>query len=110
MARARRNRKGDVNKSQAIRDLVAERGNKVRPRDIIAELAQKGIEVSPALVTNVISRGTGRKTRGRRPGVAARGGSGQVSITTLLEAKRLVTEAGSVDDAKRALDTLSRLL
>ena len=114
VAKARRGRQNGVNKSQAIRDILAEMGGKPRPKDVIATLKGKGIDASPALVTNVISRG-GLRRRGRkaRRGISrpARSmPSDSFSMSALLEAKKLVTQVGSVSDAKRALDALSRLL
>lgn len=113
MARARRSKNGS-NKSQAIREMSQQLGRKARPRDVIAGLKEKGIEVSPALVTNVLSRAAkrrGRKVR-RLVGTAvnARRSGGDVSMASLVSAKKLIDEVGSVDEAKRALDALARLI
>ena len=112
MARGRK--KGTVNKSQAIRDAISQLGGKPRPRDVIAAVAAKGIDVSPALVTNVIARGQRRGRRGRpaRQTVARNGhtASGTVTVAALIEAKRLVDHVGSVDVAKEALNALAKLI
>jgi hypothetical protein len=114
VAKARRGRQNGLNKSQAIRDVVAEMGGKPQPKEVIATLKQKGIAASPALVSNVISRGRlrqrGRKARRGISRPARSMPSDSFSISALLEAKKLVIQVGSVSDAKRALDALSRLL
>jgi len=113
--KARRGRQNGLNKSQAIRDILAEMGADARPKDVIATLHGKGIEASPALVTNVIAR-SGLRRRGRK---LRRGGilrvrqnahSDSPSMSALLEAKKLVNQVGSISDAKRALDALAKLL
>lgn len=107
-------KRGTLNKSQAIRDAVGELGGKPRPRDVIEVLDKKGIEVSPALVTNVMARGQ-RKGRRGRPGRRPMGRNGhaaseKVTVAALIEAKRLVDQVGSVDVAKEALNALAKLI
>jgi len=90
-------------------------GKKARPRDLIARLTEKGVEVSPALVSNVLSR-TRKRRRGAKvarlvgagPSRASRGGD--VSMNSLLGAKKLVEQVGSVGEAKKAIDAFSRLM
>src|SRR5262245_49343219 len=114
--------KGGLNRSQAIRDYMAEH-RREGPKDIIAGLAQRGIEVSAALVSNVKygSARKGAKRRGTRKGGRRRGLVGsrrgrasitvsdKVSISLLIEAKRLVDKLGGIERARQALDTLARL-
>ncbi len=112
--KARRPRKEGINKSQAIRDIASEMGGKPRPRDVIVALKEKGIDASPALVTNVLSRNgmskRGRKGRRKAAVHAAAVGSHEPSIAALIEAKKLVNSVGSIAGAKKALDALSRLM
>ena len=113
-------RKGEVNKSEAIRDyLAANKGAKATA--IVAALAEKGITFAPPLVYAIIKKnGGGRKgrkakttkvpktTRGTKtiPGL---NGDGRFSLDTLLAAKKLSDALGGVDQAKAALDVLAKL-
>lgn len=113
MVRARRSKNGS-NKSQAIREMSLQLGRKARPRDVIAGLKEKGVEVSPALVTNVLSRAAMRKGRKVRrlvgAAVNARRSGGDVSIDSLVSAKKLIDQVGSVGEAKKAIDAIARLM
>jgi len=112
--KAKRGRQSGLNKSQAIRDIIGGLEERPSPKEIILKLKEKGIEVSPALVTNVMARsGMRRRRRLRRNGVLRVGRpvhAEGLSMSALLEAKKLVKQVGSVDDAKRALDALAKLL
>ncbi len=56
----------EMSKAQRIRDVAKTLGRKVRPRDVIAELAKEGITVSSAQVSMTLrSAGYRRKRRGR---------------------------------------------
>jgi hypothetical protein len=111
---ARRGRSNDgINRSELIRQKKATLGRGARPRDIIASLAEDGVKVSRALVTNVLKRrGTGKKRGRKRARVVARRSASReaISMTGLLTAKRMVDEMGSVADAKKALDAFARLI
>ena len=114
MPRRKKAKANGVNKSEAIRGALSSLGSSARPRDVITLLSEKGVDVSPALVTNVIARTRSRKP-GRKPGrgrAASRSTNGaeNVSLAVLIEAKRLVDTAGSVDEAQRALAGLARLI
>jgi hypothetical protein len=102
--------KSEINRSQAIREAAAEMKGKPRPRDVIAVLAEKGIPVSASLVTNVLRRPRRRKASAARSARRARRASESIVLSSLVEAKRLVDQTGSVRDAKKALDALSKLL
>ena len=90
-------------------------GKKARPRDLIARLTEKGVDVSPALVSNVLSR-TRKRRRGAKvarlvgAGAGRASRDGDVSMHSLLGAKKLVEQVGSVDEAKKAIDALARLI
>lgn len=101
----RRKRSGDVNKSEEIRNVFRSKGPEFRPKDLIAHLASKGIDVSPAQVSNVkaaLYKSGGPRRRGRPSG-------GGVSVNALQQAKALVDQVGSVTAAKQALDVLESL-
>ncbi len=108
MATKKAGKKRKVNKAEEIRTLFRERGLDTAPKDIIAALAKRRIEVSPAQVSNVktaMKEGKGQSGRGRRGRPAANG----MNFDALLDAKRLVDATGSADAAKRAIDVLTQL-
>lgn len=83
----------------------------VRPRDVIAVLKEQGITASSAQVSTVLrNMGMKRRRRGRRAvnhvTVAA---SPSLSLDSLLAAKKLVNQLGSVEAAKTAVDALVKL-
>ena len=101
-----------VNKSQAIRDHLAA-NPQATPNEIVAALKQQGIKVSPGLASNIkytSGRAGGKKRRGRPPGrgrtIAA---NGALSVTDLIEAKRVAEQLGGIEQAKQALATLEAL-
>ena len=106
-----------VNKSQVIRDYLKKKPNS-SPREISEELAKQGIEASAAFVSTVKTgmkkkRGTKRIGRPKRAAKkAARGGRtarDTVSVSTLVQAKKMADQLGGIEKAKDALITLSKL-
>jgi hypothetical protein len=101
-------------KAERIRQIAQGMGKRVRPRDVIATLAAEGVEVSSAQVSTVL-RGMGmRRRRGRKPAGAAPSRpvistSELLSLDSLLAAKKLVNQLGSVEAAKQAVDALVKL-
>lgn len=110
MARKKAAAKSDVNKSQAIRDyLKAHRGAK--PQAVAAALTEQGIKVTPQTVSTVkfnMKKKKGRKKPAARK-AAPSGGNDAVSMSALLDAKKLVDKIGSIEKTKQALDALSKL-
>jgi arginine repressor len=101
-------------KAEAIRAAARSIGGKVRPRDVIAMLAEQGIKVSSAQVSTTLRKMGMRKTkRGRKPGrpaASARAAhSGSISIDDLIAAKKLVEQLGSIEAASQALSALAKL-
>lgn len=111
----RSNNSTETSKADLIRGVARESSGRVRPRDIIATLAERGIKVSSAQVSTVL-RKMGMRRRRRRKGagaataarVASRGGA-MLQLDHLLAAKRLCDKLGGVDAAKAALDALAKL-
>jgi arginine repressor len=103
---------GQVNKAQRIRDVAKTLGKKVRPRDVIAELAKEGITVSSAQVSTTLSAaGYRRKRRGKKTAVAAShpaSGNG-LNLDALIAAKALIAKVGGVQVAQEALAALKKL-
>lgn len=98
------------NKSEQIRRYIGQNPS-AGPKQIREDLARQGIDVSAALV-NRIKYGGGRKKkrRGRRAKVAeAANGAAPLTLEHLIAAKKLVTQLGSVQSAKQAVDALVKL-
>lgn len=92
-----------MSKSQRIRDYKAANPESTAP-EIQAALKKEKVKVSLPLIYQIFAKKNGRTASPSAPKV--RGG---VSIETLLEAKKVVAEAGSISEARRALDLLERL-
>jgi hypothetical protein len=115
--RTRTAKNGSINKAEEIRKAAKEiGGKKVRPKDVIAMLAAKGITVAPAQVSSTLKAAGYRRIRrsGRPAGVAgkarsAHADSNGLTLEHLLAAKNLIAKIGSVEAAKRALDVLAKL-
>jgi transposase len=102
-----------INKAQRIRDVAKTLGKKVRPKDVISELAKEGITVSSAQVSSTLSAaGYRRKRRGKKTAVAAAShpssGNG-LNLEALIAAKALIAKVGSVEVAQEALAALKKL-
>lgn len=99
--------KRKVNKAAKIREYLSEHGLDTSPKDVMADLKAKRINVSPAQVSNVKTSMRGGKPASK-PGRPAKRGSA-VDLDALMEANRFVKQAGGIESAKRALDTLAKL-
>lgn len=99
-----------ASKAEQIRQVAKSLGGKVRPRDVIARLAEQGVEVSSAQVSTVLaSMGMKRRgRRGRRPAVVETVAS-TLTLESLMAAKKLVNQLGSLEAAKTAVDALAKL-
>lgn len=105
---------GGTSKAEAIRQSIRRFGKRFRPRDVIADLAAEGIEVSSAQVSTIA------KTLGMRPRPKGRGAAagprpgakrgGEVSLEALVATKRLSDQLGGMDNVKSALDALAKIL
>lgn len=98
-----------TSKADLIRQVAGAMPKPVRPRDVVAALADQGTSVSSAQVSQVLkSMGLKRRRRGRKP-MATNSMSESLSLENLLAAKKLVTQLGSVAAAKQAVDALAKL-
>jgi arginine repressor len=111
-AAAKASRANEVSKAQRIRDVAKTLGKKVRPRDVIAELAKEGVTVSSAQVSLTLrSAGYRRRRRGNRAAAAVAHpapGNG-LNLEALIAAKALIAKVGSVETAEEALRVLKKL-
>ncbi len=103
-----------INKSAEILAYFAAHPH-VKLADAAAALNKKGIKVSPgyisAIKSNAKKKSAQRKTAkgSKRSGKTAAADSA-VSFDSLLLAKQLVQQLGSVDKAKQVLDALEKLI
>ena len=103
-----------VNKAEEIRKAAKELGGKkVRPKDVIAALAAKGITVSPPQVSATLKAAGYRRIRRHKatasPKAHHASRNADVSLDHLLAVKALVNKLGSLEAAKKALDVLAKL-
>jgi hypothetical protein len=108
MARGKRS----GNKLKTIREFLAAHPDML-PKDVVAALKESGIKVSSNYVSTAkwYMRKTAAKG-GRRPKTAAAkpaAASDAVSLTAMLEAKKLVQKLGGIAQAKEALGALAQL-
>lgn len=101
-----RRRKNPHNKSQLIREYLQKNKN-ATAREVQEALAANGVKVGAMLVYNVKS--TLRRRPGRVKSAIGHTKSDSISMASLLEAKKLVTALGSINEAQRALSTLAKL-
>lgn len=107
-------RSSGVNKSELIREILNSGGD-VRNKDVIATLKDRKIVVSPAQVSNVrtaLAKKGNVKLRGRRRmagGRPAVSSHDEVSLSSLIAAKKLAEAMGGVERARVALDALAKL-
>ena len=103
----RRVRRGK--KSEAIRGYL-EQNTTAGPKEVVAKLAEQGIKVTTTLVSNVKSRMKQAKPAGKRgPGRPRKVVNDTISVASLMQAKRFVEQIGSLDAAKLALETISKI-
>lgn len=97
-----------VNKSEKIREYFdAHPGAK--PQEVVEALSKKRIKVTAAAVSQVKWQMANKK--GKKGGTRRRGRktNGDVDLSTLMAAKKLADQMGGIDQARQALDALSKL-
>jgi len=101
-----------VNKSALIRDYLAANPD-AGPKAVVAAIRKKGVNISEALVSFVKYKSSGKKKRRRRKKKAVAAAkpavSDRVSISTLVQAKKLAEQMGGIEKAKAALAALAKL-
>lgn len=85
-------------KADAIRSTVQKLGRNARPRDIVADLARRGVAVSSAQVS-LLRRSNHESQR-----------SAVVSLDQLLDAKRFAERLGGIGAAREVLDKLAKIM
>jgi hypothetical protein len=105
---AKSNNTGKTNKSAAIREALAQNPG-AKSREIVAQLAEKGLRVAPTLVYYIKSRQRHEKRklkRQRAQDKTAWTGSGDV-VELIQKVKRLAVEAGGIGNLKKLVDVLA---
>jgi len=107
-------KKPKVNKTQLIKDFLAENPD-TAPKDVAATLSKKGLSVTPNYVstikTNMKPKTKGKKKAAPKKKVAAQpqAAADQISLSALLEAKKLAAKLGGITEAKQAISALAQL-
>ena len=97
-------KKTSANKSQAIRDHLAKHPDDM-PRAIVAALKKRNITATTTLVSVVKSRRRRRKKAATtQPTV-----SDKISISALVQAKKMADQLGGIEEAQAALSALAKL-
>jgi hypothetical protein len=100
----RRKQRSGVNKAEAIRGAWGELGARARPRDVIALLAARGINVASAQVSTL------RKGAFRSRADGAAGTVHSIPFEHLVAAKGLAARLGGIQNAQHALSSLAKLV
>ena len=99
--------KGGVNKSQAIRDALTA-NPKAGSKNIVAQLAEKGIKVSPTLVYYIKSQSKRAKRSEKRQRLAASmNGRYGDPVALVRKVKTLAGEVGGIKNLKSLVDLLA---
>ena len=107
-----------VNKTQAVKEYLRKH-RQALPTTVSETLRSQGIDVSPKYVSNIkFQMGIRRKgKKATKPAAesaaaattASPADDDQISLSSLLEAKKLIEKLGSAEAAKRAILALAQL-
>src|SRR5690242_2677978 len=106
--------KDGVNKSQAVREVLATNPN-MKPKDVVAALAAKGLKVNTPLVYFVKGQLKGKKGRRKQmqkqaapagSTVAATPSGNGDALSTILKVKKLAGEVGGIKKLKALVEAL----
>jgi hypothetical protein len=108
MAKKADSENGKVNKSQAVRDYLAENPT-ADSKTTIAALGAKGVKVAPTMVYYVRSKLGQAKRRAKRERVAAssRLTDAKNPVEVVLRVKDLAREVGGIHHLKQLVDLLA---
>lgn len=93
-------------KSQAIRDYLTH-NPEAAPKEVIEALKGQKLKVTSQMVSTIRTKMTGKKVKRRKKRKGAP--ADMVSMETLLKAKKLIAEMGSLEMAREAIDALAKL-
>lgn len=100
--------KSKINKSQAIRDALAQNPT-VDSKGIVALLAKSGVKVSPTLVYYIKSKQKQAKRKAKRERVAAasEGTASRNPVEMVKRVKELSRDVGGIRNLKMLVDLLA---
>ena len=113
--KSRKTKGEQPSRAEMIRQTAQALGKRVRPRDIIAALKEKGVSVSHTLVSKTLAAaGFRRRRRRRKPRASANArqaasGSGPLDLGALIAAKALIEKVGGIENAQAAISVLKKL-
>jgi len=97
-------------KADQIRDQAKSMPKPVRPKDVVAALKERGVDVLHTHVSQILaSMGMKKKRKAAVGGAAPAVASNGLNIDDLVAAKKLVAQVGSVEKVREALAALARL-
>jgi len=98
-------------KADQIRDQAKSMPKPVRPKDVVAALKERGVDVLHTHVSQILaSMGMKKKKRKTAVGSAAPAvAENSLNINDLVMAKKLVAQVGSIEKVREALAALARL-
>ena len=107
--------KRKVNKTQAVKDFLAENPD-AATNDVVAAMKAKGIVVSANYVSTIKSSVKG-KGKGKKKVAAKKKGApkkqeatdDKILLSALKEAKKLAERLGGIEEAKQAISALAQL-
>src|SRR4051812_31452146 len=99
---------GKVNKSDAVREFLAQ-SPKATSQEVVTALAEKGIRVAPSLIYFVRSKQKQAKRQARRERVAesSRQSGAANPVEVVLRVKDLAREVGGFKNLKQLVDLLA---
>jgi hypothetical protein len=100
-----RPKKHAVNKSQAIRDALAQAGPDPSPTAVAKSLQAKGIDVSPNMVSMIKGKMKTQKGAQGRTRVFARNGAGSFGIDDVVALRELTKKLGK-ENLRRLVEAL----
>jgi len=108
--------KRKVNKTQAVKDFLAENPD-ATTKDVVAAMKKQRIVVSTNYVSTIKSKGKGKKkVAAKKKAVAKKkaapkkkAADDRISLSALKEAKKLAATLGGIEQAKEAISALAQL-
>jgi len=98
-----------VNKTQLSGNAMKD-NPKVGPSEIARIVSKQGLKVTPGLVSNVKTTAKKKRRRRRKAAPVAKPAvSDRVSLSTLVQTKKMAEQLGGVEKAKDALAALAKL-
>jgi len=107
-------KKPKVNKTQVIRDYLAENPD-TAPKEVAATLSKQGLSVTANYVstikTNMKAKGKGKKKVAAKKKAAPKkkAADAKILLSALMEAKKLAAKLGGIEQAKQAINALAQL-